>query len=549
MLKFKKLFSTLVLYNTSRNKISTKYIDIYLKYFQLRKLDVKTYISSNHKDFFKEGNIIILQENSKKCENEIDVKRYNNIIENAITKMNWPEKINNDIKNLIGKDMGCEVFFKLFSDNEEFIISIYTNEYEKLYGVSFIIIKEGYVYNNHQFICDKTYYAINPINNEKIPIIILNNIKENIELGIPGHNNNHYLIAKNHNYRIKYVMVNNLNDAIAGIRPKEPLISNIGYIINSNEFDYLSIDEAKILFLNYLERNLLGKPVIKYKINKIKFKDHNFILSHFNQIIDFKKNSFHIDLTISNNSDSYNILVFCYLYRYYLEKNNIDIERIIRDEQENNETLGSSKIYLPLPFKNIIIENEELMNKLYKLNEIKLNSYSNNESQDILAELHEIKDNTIFIIENLLKLINNIDNYQIDKSIDLLLIIPENLNNHIKFPSAYYYLYTCFLILLYPFNSILANNLYSSIKNIQINIPQSITNYDANKINETLRYFLFHLKNKKKLKIFKDEKLILNYYLDKTNIDIKLLISDFLKSNSISYSNIDMKNKSVIYIY
>ena len=106
--------------------------------------------------------------------------------------------------------------------------------------------------------------------------VILLNKKIGAIMGVPAHNESDFKFAKQYNLKIKYVLEDlaKMSNAI-GIKPKEakldqPLIVDKGFLINSNEFDYLFIEEAKKLIIKYL---MVNKPNSAEFDISIKMKD------------------------------------------------------------------------------------------------------------------------------------------------------------------------------------------------------------------------------------------------------------------------------------
>jgi leucyl-tRNA synthetase len=111
-------------------------------------------------------------------------------------------------------------------------------------------------------------YAINPVNNDRIPIYIANFVL--IEYGsgfimaVPAHDQRDYEFAKKYGIPIKIVIqpereklsVEEMNEAFEGV----------GTLVNSGLFDNLKSDEAIGKIINWLEENNLGKKTVQYRL-------------------------------------------------------------------------------------------------------------------------------------------------------------------------------------------------------------------------------------------------------------------------------------------
>ena len=126
----------------------------------------------------------------------------NDLLENLKDLDQWPNKVKIMQKNWIGKSFGCEINFKIEpSDNVE-IIKCYTTRPDTLFGMSFLALSIDHpvskIYeNNNEFLkfkkeCSTTgtteefianakkigfktnLLAINPLNQEKVPVYFAN---------------------------------------------------------------------------------------------------------------------------------------------------------------------------------------------------------------------------------------------------------------------------------------------------------------------------------------------------------------------------------------
>ena len=205
--------------------------------------------------------------------------------------LDWPEATKKKQKNWIGKSKGHEFVFKI--KNSEKTFTIFTTRADTLFGVSYCVlapenklVKEittkEYEDSVNKYIeetkkkneierlstdSEKTgtftgAYAINPINNEEIPIWISDYVLASYGTGcvmaVPAHDERDYLFAKKYNLPIKTCIVPQGNDS-----PELPF-TDYGILINSQGFNGLSSDEAKVKIAESL--NDLCQEKINYRL-------------------------------------------------------------------------------------------------------------------------------------------------------------------------------------------------------------------------------------------------------------------------------------------
>ncbi len=157
--------------------------------------------------------------------------------------LQWPISTKKMQEKWMGKSEGVEISFKI--DNKDIDIKIFTTKPETIYGVTFIVIApESPLINQltdkeHKDIVDKYIknitpqseidrkkdvktgvftgsFAINPINNEKIPVwiadYVLMEYGTGAVMGVPAHDKRDLLFAKKHNLKIEYVIQENKSD-------------------------------------------------------------------------------------------------------------------------------------------------------------------------------------------------------------------------------------------------------------------------------------------------------------------------------------------------
>ena len=209
--------------------------------------------------------------------------------------LGWPEKIKHMQRNWIGKSLGTDVDFKLQKGNK--IISTFTTRVDTIFGVTFIVLApehdlinevtteeykekvKNYIKNSAKSSeiertsteREKTGqftggYAINPMNNKKIPIFIgdyvLGTYGTGAVMGVPAHDQRDYEFA------IKYEL------PVDVVISKDGKITNdlkkanesYGILINSQNFDGLDSEKAKKSITDFMEKNRFGKGTVTYHL-------------------------------------------------------------------------------------------------------------------------------------------------------------------------------------------------------------------------------------------------------------------------------------------
>jgi leucyl-tRNA synthetase len=205
----------------------------------------------------------------------------------------WPEQVKTMQKNWIGKSIGLQLSF-IF--NESYNLDVFTTRADTLMGVTFIAVskehylaKEAYKINKDLENLVKDYnlggvseveiatkeklgvfsglFVKHPVTNEKIPVwianYVLNSYGTGAVMGVPAHCQRDFEFAKKYNIDIKIVI--KLKDSKLEIldRAIAEDINNDNILINSDEFNGLSYDDA----INMIHDKLCIKGLSQKKIN------------------------------------------------------------------------------------------------------------------------------------------------------------------------------------------------------------------------------------------------------------------------------------------
>jgi len=223
----------------------------------------------------------------------LKITKYADRLINDLDKVDYLEKIKAQQINWIGRSEGVQIKFQI--SNSGFQMEVYTTRPDTLFGATFMVIApehelvskitskdqksevEKYVENakkksdleRTELSKEKTgvftgSYAINPVNQKKIPIWIADYVLASYGTGaimaVPAHDQRDWDFAKKYNLEIIEV--------IRGGDITECAFEDIeeGKLVNSGKFDGMFVREAIVKITKWLEEEELGKATVNYKL-------------------------------------------------------------------------------------------------------------------------------------------------------------------------------------------------------------------------------------------------------------------------------------------
>ncbi len=204
----------------------------------------------------------------------------------------WPEKVVLMQKNWIGKSEGLEADFRIDGMDEK--LRIFTTRADTLFGATFVClapthplteklaadkealkkVKEHYGKEDEKIGLFTGHYAVNPTNDEKIPIYIANFVLMEYGTGaimsVPAHDQRDFEFAKKYDIPIK-IVIEPSTDSIhrftdSPIHQMEQAFEDEGILVDSSSYSRLRSDVARIEIAKHIEKKGLGKRVINYKL-------------------------------------------------------------------------------------------------------------------------------------------------------------------------------------------------------------------------------------------------------------------------------------------
>ena len=218
----------------------------------------------------------------------------------GLDKIDWPDSTKEIQRNWIGKSTGVEVDFKIVGGGS---FSIYTTCIETIYGITFMVLAPDSklvqdlmprIENKdevNKYISDtkkksdldrtelnktktgcvlKGITCINPVNGKEVPIFIgdfvLASYGTGAVMAVPAHDERDFEYAKAHN--LEMIQVIEGKDIKDSAFEKKDYLGKGCKLINSSEFDGLTVEEAKESITEKLIKMGVARRKTNYKIRE-----------------------------------------------------------------------------------------------------------------------------------------------------------------------------------------------------------------------------------------------------------------------------------------
>ncbi|MFH1371689.1 MAG: leucine--tRNA ligase [Planctomycetota bacterium] len=227
------------------------------------------------------------------------ITKYAERLLDDLAEVDWPESIKKLQSDWIGKSIGAEVDFKV--DGRDDNIRVFTTRPDTLFGATYMVLapehplvdiittedKKEAVKKYREEAARKSdldrtdlakektgvhtgAYAINPVNNEKIPIWISDYVLISYGTGaimaVPAHDDRDFEFAKKFNLPIIQVVEPPDAEQVELVKQGKLCFTGDGTAINSGQFTGLKTPDFKERITNWLEQKGLGKKAINYKL-------------------------------------------------------------------------------------------------------------------------------------------------------------------------------------------------------------------------------------------------------------------------------------------
>ncbi|MCR5545187.1 MAG: leucine--tRNA ligase [Lachnospiraceae bacterium] len=227
----------------------------------------------------------------------IDQQSFAEELLSGLDEIDWPESTKEIQRNWIGKSTGVEVDFSIEGGGE---FSIFTTCIETIYGITFMVLApdgeitkslldrvenreeaEAYIaetakkndldrtdLNKTKSGCPlKGIYAINPVNGRKVPVFIgdfvLASYGTGAVMAVPTHDQRDFEYAQAHGLEYIQVIDGEGVDVSSHAFEKQDYLGKGCKLINSEEFNGLTVEEAKPA----ITKKLVDMGVAREKVN------------------------------------------------------------------------------------------------------------------------------------------------------------------------------------------------------------------------------------------------------------------------------------------
>jgi len=207
---------------------------------------------------------------------------------------NWPQKVLTMQTNWIGKSLGIKIDFKVVDTGE--IIEVFTTRADTIFGATYVVLAPEYplvenlikntptepqirkfieqhkIRKNLEEIEKEGIftgrYAINPVNNERVPIWIANYVLMEYGTGaimaVPAHDQRDFDFASKYNLP-KRLVIQSDKERLS-IETMDKAFEEEGYLVNSAQFDNMPSKKAIEEISLWMEKNKIGKRTINYRL-------------------------------------------------------------------------------------------------------------------------------------------------------------------------------------------------------------------------------------------------------------------------------------------
>jgi leucyl-tRNA synthetase len=232
----------------------------------------------------------------------LKITKYAERLLNDLDKLEWPEKVKVLQRNWIGRSEGAQVHFKIISaaDGKEHDVPVFTTRPDTLFGATYMVLAPEHplvmdILDKDQEAAVNAYkeesrkksdlqrsalekektgvftgaYALNPVNNEKIPVWISDYVLMTYGTGaimaVPAHDERDFEFATKFGLKIIEVISNPEAKKDEDGNLSESFIGE-GAMVNSGGYTGMDSVEGKKKITKDLEEKKLGKFQVNYKL-------------------------------------------------------------------------------------------------------------------------------------------------------------------------------------------------------------------------------------------------------------------------------------------
>ncbi|RLS36357.1 MAG: leucine--tRNA ligase [Planctomycetota bacterium] len=227
------------------------------------------------------------------------ITAYADRLANELDDLGWPDSIKALQRNWIGRSVGAEVDFALASGGSA--VRVYTTRPDTLFGVTYMVLAPEHplvdqITTPEQKAAVDEYrrkaslksdldrtdlakdksgvftggYAINPVNNARVPIWIADYVLSSYGTGaimaVPAHDERDWEFAKKFEIPIIQVVAEEGQGDGSGTQPLKAPFTEVGVAINSGKYNGLPTAEFKARITADLAAAGVGKEAVNYRL-------------------------------------------------------------------------------------------------------------------------------------------------------------------------------------------------------------------------------------------------------------------------------------------
>ena len=208
----------------------------------------------------------------------------------------WPDNVKAMQRNWIGKSQGCDIVFKVMDHDISF--RVFTTRPDTIFGVTFMSVApehpaidqlvggtafepevKRYVHDaakrTERERVEKTKdgvatgcYAINPVNDEKVPIFVADYVLpeygSGVVMGVPAHDTRDFQFAKKYDLPVRVVI--NPSDSELDAQTMEEAYEEPGVMVNSGQFSGLDTVAGAKAVTDFLAKKNAGGKSVNYRL-------------------------------------------------------------------------------------------------------------------------------------------------------------------------------------------------------------------------------------------------------------------------------------------
>ena len=277
------------------------------------------YRSKTYVNFCPDCNVVLANEESQggicdRCGSAVEqrekdvwflrITAYAEKLLQGLEELECSQRIRVEQENWIGKSEGAYILFPVKGTDDR--IKVFTTRPDTIYGATFMVVapeheliekhgdkiknlveindyqteaKHKSEFERIQLQKDKSgvkiegLTAINPVNGKEIPIFIADYVMITYGTGVmavPGHDDRDYEFAKKYGLEIVEVIKGGDLSQAAYTDTEN------GILVNSDIIDNLSVNEAKVKIIDYLQKNSLGEQSVQFKMKDWAFNRQRY---------------------------------------------------------------------------------------------------------------------------------------------------------------------------------------------------------------------------------------------------------------------------------